>query len=161
RGISFRIPAPAFLQTTFFTGQPKVISTMSGLDSVTISTACNIESSSAPKICIPTGLSFSYISSFMTLLAASRINPSEDINSVYTTSAPCSLQSARKGGSLTSSMGARSKGNSGSSIFPILGKVFQFWMAKLHIFHQMEVLYHFTRKLLPTEHCYCLLPTEC
>ena len=35
-------------------------------------------------------------------------------------SAPCSLHKARKGGSLTSSIGASNKGNSGSSMEPIL-----------------------------------------
>jgi len=53
------------------------------------------------------------------LLAASRIKPSEEINSVYTTSAPWSLHKARKGGSLTSSMGAKSSGNSPTSMLPI------------------------------------------
>ena len=52
---------------------------------------------------------------------ASRIYPSEEINSVYIKSAPLSLQTARKGGSLTSSMGASSKGNSGNCILPIEG----------------------------------------
>src|SRR5690606_23052652 len=64
------------------------------------------------------------MSSFRTLLAASRISPSEEMNSVYTTSAPCSLHRARKGGSLTSSMGARSKGKSGSSMSAIRAKSF-------------------------------------
>ena len=54
------------------------------------------------------------------LFAASRISPSLDINSVYITSAPCSLQSARNGGSLTSSIGANSKGKEPNSMFPIL-----------------------------------------
>ena len=56
----------------------------------------------------------------MTLLAASRIKPSEEINSVYTTSAPFSLHKALKGGSETSSMGASNKGKSGNSILPIV-----------------------------------------
>src|SRR5690606_41010766 len=64
------------------------------------------------------------MSSLRTLLAASRIKPSEEMNSVYTTSAPCSLHRARKGGSLTSSMGARSKGKSGSSMSAIRAKSF-------------------------------------
>ena len=41
------------------------------------------------------------------------------MNSVYITSAPFSLQSARKGGSDTSSIGAKSNGKSPTSIFPI------------------------------------------
>ena len=80
--ISFKIPAPAPFETTFFTGHPKLMSMISGLDFSTISTACSIESKFAPKICIPTGLSFSYISSFITLFAASLISPSQEINSV-------------------------------------------------------------------------------
>lgn len=58
----------------------------------------------------------------MTLLAASRIKPSDEINSVNTKSAPCSLHRARNGGSLTSSMGARSRGKSGNCMSPIFGK---------------------------------------
>ena len=92
---------------------------MSGLVSSTISIALSIESKLAPKICIPTGRSFSYISSFWTLFAASLINPSLEINSVYTTSAPCSLQRTLNGGSLTSSIGARSKGKDPSLMLPI------------------------------------------
>ena len=54
------------------------------------------------------------------LFAASLIKPSLEMNSVYTTSAPCSLHKALKGGSLTSSIGAKSKGKSGSCMSPIL-----------------------------------------
>ena len=60
--------------------------------------------------------------SFWTLLTASLINPSEDINSVYITSAPCFLQSARNGGSLTSSIGANNNGNSVNFMSPIYTK---------------------------------------
>ena len=66
------------------------------------------------------GRSYSKISSFCTLLAASRISPSEEMNSVYIKSAPFFLQTARKGGSLTSSIGASNKGNSPNSMLPIL-----------------------------------------
>ena len=57
-GISLRIPAPAPLQTTFFT-EPKLMSMISGLVASTISTERNMESMFAPKIWIPTGRSFS------------------------------------------------------------------------------------------------------
>src|ERR1700755_3498879 len=60
------------------------------------------------------------MSSFWRLLMASRINPSLLINSVYIRSAPLSLHTARKGGSLTSSIGASNKGKSGNSICSIL-----------------------------------------
>src|SRR5262245_30017425 len=60
------------------------------------------------------------MSSFITLLRAWRINPSEEINSVYIRSAPFILHTSRNGGSLTSSMGASNNGNSPKSIFPIL-----------------------------------------
>jgi hypothetical protein len=50
---------------------------------------------------------------------------------VYITSAPFSLQSALKGGSLTSSIGANNKGNSPSSTFPIFTTSFNFAAAKL------------------------------
>ena len=58
-GMSFNIPAPAPLQTTFFTGQPKLMSIISGFVASTISTERNMESKLAPKIWIPTGRSFS------------------------------------------------------------------------------------------------------
>ena len=50
KSIFFNIPAPAPLETTFFTGQPKLISIMSGFVFSTISTERNIESKLAPKI---------------------------------------------------------------------------------------------------------------
>ena len=55
---------------------------MSGEDFSTMSIAFNIESKFAPKICMPTGLSFSKISNFITLFCALLIKPSLDINSV-------------------------------------------------------------------------------
>ena len=57
------------------------------------------------------------------LFAASRIKPSEEINSVYTTSAPFSLHKALKGGSETSSIGANNNGKSGSSMLSIFTKI--------------------------------------
>ena len=50
KSISFNIPAPAPLQTTFFTGQPKLMSIISGFDCSTISTVLNIDSKFAPNI---------------------------------------------------------------------------------------------------------------
>ena len=44
------IPAPAPFETTFFTGQPKLISIISGFVFSTISTERNMASKSAPKI---------------------------------------------------------------------------------------------------------------
>ena len=58
------------------------------------------------------------------VLTASRIRPSEEINSVYITSAPWRLHNARNGGSLTSSIGANSNGNSPKSILPIFTLIF-------------------------------------
>src|SRR6218665_207101 len=89
---------------------------------------------------MPTGLSYSKISNFFWLFAASRISPSLEINSVYIKSAPPSLHTpqntgslpfythpappslhpARNGGSLTSSIGASNNGNSPNSKAPIL-----------------------------------------
>src|SRR5579862_397375 len=66
------------------------------------------------------GRSSSLISSFIILFRAWRISPSEEMNSVYIRSAPFNLQTDLNGGSLTSSMGARSKGNSPNSMLPIL-----------------------------------------
>ena len=59
KSMSFKIPAPAPLETTFLTGHPKLMSIISGLLFSTISIDWSIESKLAPKICIPTGLSFS------------------------------------------------------------------------------------------------------
>src|SRR5687767_6728405 len=73
------------------------------------------------------------MSSFCRLFTASRISPSEEMNSVYIMSAPPSLQTARKGGSLTSSIGARSNGNSPNSILPI----FAIFGAKLKHFRRI------------------------
>src|SRR5690606_36999665 len=77
-------------------------------------------SMSEPNIWIPIGRSYSKISSFCRLFAASRISPSDEINSVYIISTPFCLHTKRKGGSLTSSIGANNNGNSPKSIFPIL-----------------------------------------
>ena len=121
KSISFKTPAPAPLFTTFFTGQPKLISTRSGFTASQILALISIASSSPPKIWIPKGRSSSEKSSFFKLFMASLINPSLLMNSLYIKSAPLSLQTARKGGSLTSSIGANSKGNSGNCIEPIVG----------------------------------------
>ena len=50
KSISFKIPAPAPLETTFLTGHPKLISIISGFDFSTISTVLSIDSKFAPKI---------------------------------------------------------------------------------------------------------------
>src|SRR5256885_1751734 len=60
------------------------------------------------------------LSHFQNVFSAERISPSEEINSVYMRSAPPALQTMRKGGSLTSSIGAKSKGKSPSSMLRIL-----------------------------------------
>jgi hypothetical protein len=57
----------------------------------------------------------------MRLFMASRINPSEEMNSEYIKSAPCNLHNLRNGGSLTSSIGASNSGKSGNMMLPILG----------------------------------------
>src|SRR5687768_2240135 len=71
---------------------------------------------------------------------AFRIKPSDEMNSVYIRSAPLSLQTARNGGSLTSSMGARSRGNSGSDIFPMFGMMYQM-TATITRSHSYSALY--------------------
>ena len=73
----------------------------------------------------------------MTLFAASLINPSEEINSVYTTSAPFSLHKALNGGSETSSIGANKSGKSGNSMLPIFTKT-DYFSAKLVIFNETK-----------------------
>src|SRR4051812_26269004 len=95
------------------------MSIKSGFTRVAIMADSRMGSISLPNIWIPIGLSYSKISSFFILLAAERISPSEEMNSVYIMSAPLALHTARNGGSLTSSMGASRSGNSPSSIFLI------------------------------------------
>ena len=120
RSISFKTPAPAPLVTTFFTGQPKLMSSKSGFTVSTMAALRAIASSSPPKIWMPTGRSSSKISSFCRLFRALRISPSLLMNSVYIRSAPLCLQTARNGGSLTSSIGASSSGKSGSCILSMV-----------------------------------------
>ena len=57
---------------------------------------------------------------------ASRINPSAEINSLISTSAPNNLHIERKEESVISSMGARKSGKGPTSLFPILDKLFNF-----------------------------------
>ena len=57
KSTSFKTPAPAPLQTTFLTGQPKLMSIISGFTVETIFDESAIASSSPPKIWIPTGRS--------------------------------------------------------------------------------------------------------
>src|SRR5574337_699914 len=76
------------------------------------------------------------MSSFFLLLIASRIRPSDEINSVYIRSAPCCLHTKRNGGSLTSSIGARRSGNSGSVMFPICGML---WVYRLQIYTDLQI----------------------
>ena len=65
------------------------------------------------------------MSSFLSDFAASLIKPSEDINSVYIKSAPPVLQTALKGGSLTSSIGANNKGKFPNSMSLMATKIYQ------------------------------------
>ncbi len=57
KSTSFKIPAPAPLQTTFLTGQPKFISNKSGFVASTILAEISKASSSPPKIWMPIGCS--------------------------------------------------------------------------------------------------------
>ena len=68
---------------------------------------------------MPTGASSSRVRIFARALSASRISPSEGMNSVYTAEAPCSLHRMRKDASVTSSIGANSRGLPPRSTFPI------------------------------------------
>src|ERR1700754_4820467 len=68
---------------------------------------------------MPTGRSVSKISSFRRLFIPPFTRLSQEMNSVYVRSAPLALQTTRKGGSLTSSMGASRRGKSRSEISPI------------------------------------------
>ena len=123
-GTLFSIPAPAPRVTILRTGQPKLMSIKSGRASSTIRAACTIASIKCPYSCMPIGRSPSSISSFLSVLRASRINPSDDTNSVYIMSAPKCLHIKRNEGSVTSSIGARKRGFSPKSISLIrmLGK---------------------------------------
>src|SRR6188768_3075430 len=79
KSTSLNTPAPAPLLTTFFTGQPKFISTRSGFTASQIFALKDIASSSPPNIWIPNGRSSSLKSSFILLFIASRINPSHEM----------------------------------------------------------------------------------
>ena len=109
-GIFCNIPAPAPLPATRFTGQPKLMSSMSGRACSTIRAASTIVSVSLPYICMATGRSSSLMFSFCSVLLTERISASLDTNSVYTISAPKPLHISRKAGSVTSSMGASNMG---------------------------------------------------
>ena len=63
----------------------------------------------------------------MRLLIASRISPSDEINSEYIKSAPCNLHNLLNGGSLTSSIGASKRGKSGKIMLPIFGMIVYFF----------------------------------
>ena len=66
------------------------------------------------------------ITLFFTGVNAQDVLTTEEMNSVYIKSAPCVLHKARNGGSLTSSIGARRRGKSPSSmsrIFAIGAKI--------------------------------------
>ena len=119
RGILRSIPAPAPLPATFLTGQPKLMSIMSGWTLSTIFAASTIDSTSRPYICIPTGRSSSSMCILANVDLMLRMMASAETNSVYTIAAPKRLHIFRKPMSVTSSMGARNSGRSPKSIFPI------------------------------------------
>ena len=111
RSRSRRHPDPPLRRTTFFTGQPKLMSTKSGRKmSVTSFAASPIASGSAPKICTPIGCSSGSKRSLAMVASFSRRIPSAERNSVTTTSAPCARQRRRNGDSETPAMGARISG---------------------------------------------------
>ncbi len=118
-GIFCSIPAPAPFPATLFTGQPKLISRMSGCACSTILAASTIVSVSFPYIWMATGRSASLILSFCAVLLTARISASLDTNSVYTMSAPNFLHIRRKAGSVTSSIGASKIGLFPKSIWAI------------------------------------------
>ena len=118
-GMFCSMPAPAPLPATFFTGQPKLRSMTSGCASSTIFAASTMASVSRPYICMPTGRSSSLMVSLLTVDLMERTRASALTNSVYTIDAPKRLQSLRKPMSVTSSIGARNRGLSPNSMFPI------------------------------------------
>ncbi len=93
RSTSLRTAAPAPLQTTFFTGQPKLMSTRSGCTGIHNLLRSwplplhHHRRSGYRKVFLN-----SEKSSFCLLLMASRINPSLEMNSLYMRSAPFCLQ---------------------------------------------------------------------
>ena len=110
---SFRHPEPPLRFTTFFTGQPKLMSMNSGWNtSVTSAAASPIGPGSAPKICTPIGRSSAPKRSLLSVASFSRRIPSAERNSVTTTSAPKRRQSRRNGDSDTPAIGARKSGTS-------------------------------------------------
>ena len=110
---SFRHPDPPLFFTTFFTGQPKLMSMKSGLQaSVTISAARAMTVASAPYSWIPTGRSASSNRMSWNRCSKPRATPTAEINSDTTTSAPNRRAMSRNGDSDTPAMGARKRGNS-------------------------------------------------
>ena len=71
-----------------------------------------------------TGLSFSSITNFFKDLFTERTKASAETNSEYNQSAPYRLQNFRKGGFVTSSIGARIKGCSPTSTPAIFIQLF-------------------------------------
>jgi len=77
-----------------------------------------MEETEWPKICKAIGRSFFPNESLLRLFPASRISPSEEMNSDTTRSAPNRLQMERKGESVMSSIGERIRERSGNRVFP-------------------------------------------
>ena len=115
-GMFCSIPAPAPLPATRFTGQPKLMSSVSGCACSTMRAASTMVAVSRPYICMATGRSSSLMFSFCWVLPTERIKASAETNSVYTMSAPKCLHIRRKAGSVTSSIGARNTGRGPRSI---------------------------------------------
>ena len=135
-GILRSIPAPAPFPATFFTGQPKLISRISGCAASQIRAASTIDATSLPYIWMATGRSSSATTNFCCVLFTLRIRASLDTNSVYTISAPKRLHIKRKEISVTSSIGARKTGCSPKSIVPIFILYIKYMDTKVLLFCQ-------------------------
>src|SRR5229473_2655844 len=94
--------------TTFFAGQPKLISTASKPRSSTIFAASAITAGFAPKSCAVMGCSSSWKKRYRRVFFALRVMPSELVNSVISRpQPPRPRMTRRKSVSVTPAMGAR------------------------------------------------------
>ena len=94
--------------TTFFAGQPRLMSTASKPKSSTIFAASAITAGFAPKSCAAIGCSSSWKYKYRSVFFALRVIPSEDVNSVISSpQPPRPRMTRRKSVSVTPAIGAR------------------------------------------------------
>ncbi len=118
--VSSRISAePAFCPTaTFFTGQPKLISTRSAPSPTAMRAASAIAWGSHPASCTAFGPPPPHTSAMRSVLRFSRTIAQDAIISDTTMAPPCSRTSRRNGRSVTPDIGASTTGSGKSDAHP-------------------------------------------